>query len=196
VAPEDLSEDCGGFGPWRERDDFQFLQQTADLDAGSWHEAGEELETEDARALWKSLSLTRTTLQSFGPRRTLVYLLRQVLTGDEDVPYAELVRRISPFHFLVVMRPDGYLAGALTGKPLQRMGRVELREGRLMAGNFEVGAFYWDRGGVFYPVDDSLRPSGALLPSTSSWSRESPQMRQAVASNPSRRATSGRTSRA
>ncbi len=32
-----------------------------------------------------------------------------------------------------------------------------------MAGAFEVGAFYRDRGGVFYTVDDSLRRTGAMV---------------------------------
>ncbi|MBN1206979.1 MAG: hypothetical protein JXB05_18995 [Myxococcaceae bacterium] len=163
IAPSGFSEDGGGFGPWRQRDDFQLLQESAGLEDDSRHEAGEALETDDAQALWEALAGTRTTLLNFGPRRSFMFLLSQVLTRREDVPYPELLQRLRPFHFLVVMRPDGYLAGALNGKPLQRMGRVELREGRLMAGPFEVGAFYFDKGGVFYPVDGSLRRSGGLV---------------------------------
>lgn len=163
ALPPEFAQGDGGSGFLWKRDDFEVLQQSAALEEDSRHEAGEALETDDARELWKVLTRTPTTLQNFGPRRTLFFLLRQVLTQDEDVPYAELLQRIRPFHLLVVMRPDGYLVSALTGKPLQRMGRVELREGRLMAGPFEVGAFYQDKGGVFYPVDDSLRTSGPLL---------------------------------
>jgi hypothetical protein len=161
--PPESAQGGGGSGFLEQRDDLQLLQQSAGLEEGSWHEAGEELETGDAQELWQALARTRATLQNFGPRRSFFFLLRQVLIRGEDVPYAELLQRIRPFHFLVVMRPDGYLVGALTGRPLQRMGRVELRQGRLMAGTFEVGAFYRDKGGVFYPVDDSLRPSGPLL---------------------------------
>jgi hypothetical protein len=163
VLPPESAQGGSGFGLLEGRDDFQRLQQSAGLEEESWHEAGEELEPGDARELWASLTRTPTTLRSFGPRRTLFLLLRQVLTRDEDVAYGELLQRIGPFRALVVMRPDGYLISALTGKPLQRMGHVELREGRLMAGNFEVGAFYRDKGGVFYPVDDALRLSGPLL---------------------------------
>jgi hypothetical protein len=94
----------GYFG--RKQDDFELLQESAGLEEGIRHVAGEELETDEA----------------------------------------------------VVMRPDGYLAGALNGRPSQRMGRLELREGRLMAGVFEVGGFYRDRGGVFYAVDEALQP--------------------------------------
>jgi hypothetical protein len=161
ALPPEFARGGGGF--FEERDDFQVLQQSAALEEDSWHEAGEALEIDGARELWKALTRTPTTLHSFGPRRSLSYLLRQVLTRGKDVPYAELLQRLRPFHFLVVMRPDGYLVSALTGKPLQRMGRVELCEDRLMAGAFEVGAFYRDKGGVFYPVDGSLRQSGPLL---------------------------------
>lgn len=163
APPPEYAQGSDGLGFFEKRDDFQLLQQSAGLEEDSWHEVGEELETGDAHKLWEALAHTRTTLQSFGPRRSLIHLLRQVLTRNEDVAYAELLQRVRPFHFLVVMRPDGYLVSALTGKPLQRMGRVELREGKLMASAFEVRAFYRDRGGVFYPVDDSLRPTGPLL---------------------------------
>jgi len=163
ATPPDCEQGCGDRGLWEKRDDFQLLQRAAGLEEDSWHEAGEELETDDAREMWEALARTGPTLQTFGPRRSLMVVLRQVLTQDEDVPYAELLERLRPFHFLVVMRPDGYLVGALTGKPLQRMGRVELREGRLMAGAFEVGTFYRDRGGVFYTVDDTLQKPGAMV---------------------------------
>jgi len=162
-TPSDVSQDGGSFSFWEKRDDFQRLQQAAGLEERSWHEAGEELETDDARALLQSLERTRTTLQNFGPRRSLFFLLSQLLSRGEDVPYAEMLERLRPFGFLVVMRADGYLVAAFTGKPLQRMGRVELREGRLMAGAFEVGAFYRDKGGVFFAVDGSLRQTGGVV---------------------------------
>jgi hypothetical protein len=162
-VPPDESQDGGGFGFWKKEDDFQRLQQAAGLEEGAWHEAGAQLEIADAQALWDALERTGTTLQNFSPRRTLFFVLRQVLTQAEDAPYAALLERLRPFAGLVVMRPDGYLATAITGKPLQRMGRVELREGRLMAGGFEVGAFYRDKGGVFFTVDSSLREPGVIV---------------------------------
>lgn len=164
-APSVLDQDGGGFGFWNERDDFQLLQQSSGLEEDSWHEVGEPLETDDAQALWEALARTGTTLQNFGPRRSLLFALRSVLIEDEDVSYAELLQRLRPFRVLVVMRPDGYLVSALTGRSLQRMGkgRVELRDGRLMVGQFEVGAFYRDKGGVFYTVDDSLRQPGTMV---------------------------------
>ncbi|HEX8705850.1 MAG TPA: hypothetical protein VF815_43850 [Myxococcaceae bacterium] len=161
-APE---QDGGGFGFWAERDDFQLLQQSAGVEEDSWHEVGSPLQAGDAQALWEALARTRTTHQNFGPRRSLIFVLRQLRTQDEDVPYAELLQRLRPFRSLVVMRPDGYLVSALTGRALQRMGggRVSLRDGRLMVGQFEVGAFYRDKYGVFYTVDDSLRQPGTMV---------------------------------
>lgn len=163
AAPSGCIGDCGGSGFWENKDGFQILQQAAGLDEASWHEAGEELETGDAQALWEALARTAATLKTFAPRRTLVVVLRQVLTQHEDLPYAELLERLRPFQRLAVIRPDGYLASALSGRAIQRMGRVELREGRLMAGSFEVGAFYKDRGGVLYAVDNSLQKPGDMV---------------------------------
>jgi hypothetical protein len=146
-----------------ERDDFQLLQQSARLPEGAFHEAGRELETDDARELWEALARSPTTLHNFGPKRSLVLLLRQVLTADEDVPYPALLERTRPFRGLVVMRPDGYLARALTGEPLQRFGQMELRDGTLLVGGrFEVGAFYRNHMGVFYPVDDLLQQASII----------------------------------
>ncbi|WP_224248597.1 TIGR02269 family lipoprotein [Hyalangium gracile] len=163
AASADPCQDGGCFGFSKQQDDLQLLLQAASVEEDSRLEVEEELEPDEARALWERLARTRTTLRNFGPRRSLVFLLRQVLSRDEDVPYSELVRRVGAFQSLVVMRPDGYLVSALSGKSIQRMGRLELRDGRLMAGNFEVGAFYRDKGGVFYPVDESLNLSGGLV---------------------------------
>jgi hypothetical protein len=155
-----VDDDGGGFGFWNgKKDDFQLLQQSAGLEKDVWHEAGEELEADAARRLWESLIQTPTTLRNFGPKRALFLLLRQVLMENEDVPYAELMRRLRAFRPLVAMRPDGYLVTLLTGEPLQSMGKVKVREGRLMVGSFEVGTFYRNKGGVFYPVDDALKQS-------------------------------------
>ncbi|MFL5344026.1 MAG: Tox-REase-5 domain-containing protein [Hyalangium sp.] len=141
-----------------EKDDFQLLQKSAGLEQDARHPTGAELEIDDAKKLWEALARSPATLSTFAPRRTLVFLLREVLTAGEDVSYADLLQRTSRFRRLGIMRPDGYLAGALNGQPSQRMGRLELREGRLMAGNFEIGAFCWERGGVFYAVDERLHP--------------------------------------
>jgi len=162
-AASGVRQQGGGFGFWKEGDAFQRLQEEAELEEESWHEAGEALEAEDARALWEALTSTKTTLGNFAPRRALAFVLGQVLARDQEVAYAQVLERVRALRFLVVMRPDGYLSRALDGEPLQRMGRVEVREGRWMAGRFEVGAFYWNRAGVFYTVDSALSSPGVMM---------------------------------
>jgi hypothetical protein len=162
-TPAGARQDGGGFGLWKKGDDFQRLQEEAELEEESWHEAGEELEAEDARALWEALTKTRTTVGNFAPRRALAFMLGQVMAREEEVEYAQVLERVRALRFLVVMRPDGYLAWALDGEPLQRMGRIAVREGRWMAGRFEVGAFYWNKGGVFYTVDGALSRPGIMM---------------------------------
>lgn len=157
-------DDGGGFGFLSApQDTFQLLQASAGLQEDSRHKQGEELELDAAHQLWEAVARTRTTLRNFGPRRSLLFLLRQVLAADEDVPYDELLKRARAFDRLGVVRPDGYLASAITGTPVVRVGRLEMREGRLMAGRFEVGAFYWDRGGVLYVVDEALQKTEVFL---------------------------------
>jgi hypothetical protein len=74
---------------WGEKlDDFQLLQQSARLPEEVRHEAGQELETDDAQELWEALARSPTTLHNFGPKRCLLLLLSQVLSSEEDVPYA------------------------------------------------------------------------------------------------------------
>ena len=151
------------FSFWKKRDAFQQLQESAGLQEEHSHEAGEELESRDARALWEALMRTKTTLKSFAPRRSLLFLLEQSMARKEQVPYEQLLKQVHALRYLVVVRPDGYMARALDGEPLQRMGQLQVREGRWMAGRFEVGAFYWNKGGVFYTVDGTLGRPGTMI---------------------------------
>jgi hypothetical protein len=63
------------------------------------------------------------------------------------------MRRFQP---LLVLRPDGFLVRATTGRALQHVGEVHFTEGTLRAEGFEVGPFYTPRGRFLYPVDTSL----------------------------------------
>ncbi|WNG41172.1 hypothetical protein F0U61_51310 [Archangium violaceum] len=101
-------------------------------------------------------------LRSFAPRTALAWLLRHSQAQVRQVPAAELRSLCERILALVVLRPDGYLASASTGQPLQRAGEVTLREGSLAAGNFFVGRLYLSHGGVFYPLDDELRLSSHI----------------------------------
>ena len=62
------------------------------------------------------------------------------------------------YNGLAVLRPDGYLAWALTGNTQQRVGPVEWKDGAFRAYAFEVGRFYSGRNHMaFFPVDEQLR---------------------------------------
>jgi hypothetical protein len=143
-------------------DAFLALQHASGLEEDDWHPPGEALRPEDSRALWEALTRARPTLARFAPRRSLHAFLSPLLPKHEATPYAECLQRLLPFRSWAVMRPDGYLASALSGRALQRMGTVELRDGRLMAGAFEVGAFYLDKGGVFFAMAPSLQGAKGL----------------------------------
>jgi restriction endonuclease fold toxin 5 of polymorphic toxin system len=147
---------AGGF-PELAEDLFQVVQEASGLPEEARHPAGAALYTEQARELLGRLAKTRATRGSFAPRRLLFWLLREVLAGGERVEYADLKWRAERFGFLVMVRPDGYLASALTGTPLQRMGALELVGGEWKVGLLRVGDCYFSHGGVLYPVTEALR---------------------------------------
>jgi hypothetical protein len=116
-----------------------------------------DLTPEDAAELFDVLLSRPVTLFGFGQRLAASYLLREVMEGDEELPRAALLARVERFVGLAVLRPDGYLAWALSGHTQQYVGPVALTEGALRAGPFEVGRFYDGRSGAFFPVDERLR---------------------------------------
>jgi hypothetical protein len=159
-AQEEVAGSAGGF--FEEADAFQVMQEASGIEEASRHPVGAALSSDLARKLWSRVAKTPLTQKSFGPRLTFSWLLREVLASNERVEYAELLRRTERFWRLVVVRPDGYLVAALNGRPLQHMGRVELREGQFKTGRLVVGAFYTSRAGVLYPVDESLRRADTI----------------------------------
>ncbi|MCP3139257.1 hypothetical protein [Pyxidicoccus xibeiensis] len=111
----------------------------------------------DAATLFDALLEQPVTTTGFAPRRVLSRLLREVLEGKVAVPRSELLARLKRFESLAVVRPDGYLARALTGETRQRAGEVQWREGAFRAGPFEVGAFYEETASGWRAVDGALR---------------------------------------
>ncbi len=113
---------------------------------------------EDAAALQALLLAKPVSLANFGPRLVAVQLLREVLEGEEELTREVLFQRVRRFKRLAVLRPDGYLAWALSGKTQQRVAPVQWKDGAFRAHGFEVGRFYSGRNGMaFFPVDDQLQ---------------------------------------
>ncbi|MHA7631121.1 hypothetical protein [Corallococcus sp. M7] len=100
------------------------------------------------------------TLGTFPPRMAAGFLLQEVLEQGE-VSREELARRVARIsrEQLAVLRPDGYLAWALTGRTQQKVAPVVWRDGAFRANGFELGRFYSGKGGVFRAVDARLQAS-------------------------------------
>jgi hypothetical protein len=171
-SPADTSQPTGGsggpaglvsramLGALVQLDTFEELLASAGLERGpEWPSREAELTPEDAALLSDALLEKPVTLASFGPRRVAFHLLSEVLEGEEELPRAVLLQRLERYRSLAVLRPDGYLAWALSGATQQRVGPVQWEEGAVRAGNFEVGPFYSSAESfVFRPVDAQLRP--------------------------------------
>jgi hypothetical protein len=97
------------------------------------------------------------TLGTFPQRMAVGHLLREVLERGE-VSRAELLRRVERFARVAVLRPDGYLAWARTGRTQQKTAPVEWRNGAFRAGPFELGRFYVSNGYIFRLAGEQLEP--------------------------------------
>jgi hypothetical protein len=140
--------------------DFHVLLQHTGLPRELHPAPGQALTSEKAQALWRGLLQSPATLSTFAPRTTLAWLLRETLSSGQSLSASELHTRTARFHRLVVVRPDGYAATALTGRPLAHLGCPTLFQGELYAQGLRAGAFHFNEGGVFYAVDETLRKHG------------------------------------
>jgi hypothetical protein len=143
-----------------EADDFQVLLQHAGLPESASLPPRQTLSPDKAQGLWRGLLDSPATLRTFAPRTVLARLVREVISSGRPLPYDELIARTRRFHRLVVVRPDGYASVALTGKPLARLGPPTLHQGEIYVQGLRVGAFYFDDGGVYFAVDESLQQQG------------------------------------
>ncbi|OJH33391.1 hypothetical protein [Cystobacter ferrugineus] len=112
-----------------------------------------DLSAEQARQLRLHFHLFPPKASEYAPWLVADVLLLDVTRKNEVVPRVELSRRVQEFQPLVVLRPDGYLASALSGKEQQCVGPVEVQDGAYRAGVFEVGTFYKkDEAGAWQSV--------------------------------------------
>ncbi|WP_275899107.1 Tox-REase-5 domain-containing protein [Pyxidicoccus caerfyrddinensis] len=124
---------------------------------------GEALAPNEAARLLALLTRKPVTLDSFPPRLAASHLLREVLE-EGDASRGELLRRVERFANVAVLRPDGYLAWARSGRTQQRVGPVQWKDSSFRAGPFELGRFYSARSGAFRLMDPRLRePQGGAL---------------------------------
>jgi contact-dependent growth inhibition (CDI) system CdiA-like toxin len=114
----------------------------------------------DATRLFNAALRAQPSLTGIGPRMVAARLVQDVIMSGVDTNVSTVAQRLSTFGPIIILRPDGYIARALTGEALQRAGRTEFVDGTLRAGGLSAGTFYYSDGGVFYRADDSLRRAG------------------------------------
>jgi len=144
-------------------DAFETLLVQAGIRRGDWPSCG-PLSPAEALRLQRVLVATPTQMRAFPMRLVLAHLLSEVQAGRTAVPRTVLAERMERFRYLAVLRPDGYLAAALTGATIQRGGTLEARDGGLYARVFQLGRFYDTRLGTYREVDEHLQPRPASEP--------------------------------
>ncbi|WP_253975206.1 Tox-REase-5 domain-containing protein [Myxococcus dinghuensis] len=117
---------------------------------------GSSLTPAQAARLMSELLRKPVTLGQFPSRLAMGHVLRNVLERGE-LSRPDLVRQVERFSQLVVLRPDGCVAWALSGRTQQRVAPVEWKDGAFRAHRFELGRFYTAHSGVYRLLDDELR---------------------------------------
>ena len=118
---------------------------------------GREMSLEQARRLRLLLRLLPYNPRQFPPRFVVEELLLAIEKHGEAVSRWDLSRKVQDYQSLYLLRPDGYLAAALTGMPDRCVGPVEARDNGLFAGAFELD--------VYYKLDGYGRPERVDSPS-------------------------------
>ncbi|HWU87081.1 MAG TPA: DUF4157 domain-containing protein [Kofleriaceae bacterium] len=113
----------------------------------------------EAQRIIGLLTTARATPTAYGPRMVALYLMREVQSSGGST-LANVVQRMRQFDRIVIVRPDGYISGALSGRAIQRAGRVQGGSDGLRAGEYEIGRFYYSDGGIFYQVGPNLERVG------------------------------------
>ncbi|WP_223635785.1 restriction endonuclease fold toxin 5 domain-containing protein [Corallococcus sp. EGB] len=141
-------------------DTWEQLLTNAGLETRDERPVGASLTPTQAARLLDALLSKPVTLSTIPPRMAAGFILREVMEGSE-VTRQELLRRVERFSRarIAVLRPDGYLAWALTGRTQQKVATVEWKDGAFRAHGFELGRFYSGKGGVFRAVDAQLQAS-------------------------------------
>ncbi len=117
---------------------------------------------EEARQHVSALLSTNTSLAAFGPKAVAISVLARI-AASEEVNGRDLRALVDAHRGLVVVRPDGYIARALSGEALERAGELRVEADGLRAGSLEVGAFYALDQGIVYAADDQLKRAGTPL---------------------------------
>ena len=87
-----------------------------------------------------------TSLRDFGAKTLVVTLLHRAAAGE--LLGREVRDQVECFRGLMIVRPDGIIAEALTGRAVERAGELRKDGEEWRAGELVVGALYRDEGGL------------------------------------------------
>jgi hypothetical protein len=146
-------------------DDFTWLLMRAGVEPEVLP-SSQEITVQQAEELrlWIQLMLLDGHMASYGPRKTVEFLMEEIIAGGVPVARSTLSQQLIRFQGRFVLRPDAYVADALRGKPLRSVGPLRVERGAIVAASLKLGTFYMHEG-------SSLREDPALVsrahPSTS-----------------------------
>lgn len=104
-------------------------------------------QAEELRA-WIRLMLLDGHMASYGPRKTVEFLMEEVIAGGVPVARSTLSQQMLRFQGRFVLRPDAYIADALRGRPLRSVGPLRVERGAIVAASLKLGAFYVQEGSL------------------------------------------------
>lgn len=116
---------------------------------------GRNVSPTQAKQLRLQLGIQPSLPQHYTPRFVADELLRFVERQVQSVSLWDLGLRVQEYRNLFMLRPDGYLAAALTGKPALCVGPIEIRDDSAGAGGFQMEVFYKSGDGSTRPRADS-----------------------------------------
>lgn len=117
----------------------------------------------EALDLLRRMQLMRPSLADSVPYQTAAALLRSLAGAPSRISPMGLVTALEPYRSLVALRLDGYLCRALSGEPIERNQPLHDRGGVVGSGPYELGQFYFSRGGVIYRTDARLQQTGSPI---------------------------------
>lgn len=117
----------------------------------------------DATRILNLLLRAQPSVVGVGPRMVAARIVQEVVIGGADTSMTVVAQRIATFGHIIILRPDGYIAHAVSGEAIQRAGKTEFVNGALRAGGLTSGTFYYSNSGIFYQADDNLRQIGPPL---------------------------------
>jgi hypothetical protein len=129
--------------------DFNWLLMRAGVEP-EYMPSSQEITVQQAQDLrkWVDFMMRDGHMASYGPRKTVQFLMEEIIAQGQPMARAALNLQLSRFQSRFVLRPDGYVVDALWGKPLHIVGPLRLEKGVIMVAGLKLEPFYRQEGNV------------------------------------------------